>query len=382
MKQIAQAVFLLITATGLTIATAAEKPQAATPSPNGKPAVNLDDLFTKTVAKGKGFTITQSQLDDALVRAKGALAARGQTVPPARQSEFELQVLENLIRTKLILAEATDTDRKAGKERADKQYETILTNGSAAGVLDNQLKAAGLTRDEFRKQMDDQFTAEATLERVLNVKVTDADAKKYYEDNPGRFEVPEMVKITYLLISTRNPQTGEELSDSQKAEKKKLAEDVLKRARGGEDFNKLADEYTDDRMAKQNNNQLTFPRGNPRIPPEFEGAAFALKTNEISDVVSTSYGYYLIKLNEKLPAHKVEFDKAAENIKLLLTQQDIMKKLPDYIKKLKADAGVEILDPDLKAMEANAEATAPSAAAPGQNSTPEKMATPDTPDKQ
>ncbi|HKI69294.1 MAG TPA: hypothetical protein VKA67_06885, partial [Verrucomicrobiae bacterium] len=111
MKRIAQAVFLLIMIGGLMNVGAAERPQAANPSSNNQPAVNLDDLFTKPVAKGKGFTITQSQLDDALVRAKGALAARGQSVPPARQNQFEQQVLENLIRTRLILEKATAADR-------------------------------------------------------------------------------------------------------------------------------------------------------------------------------------------------------------------------------------------------------------------------------
>ncbi len=372
MKRIAQAVFLLITTAGLVTATAATPPQAINASTNSRPAVNLDDLFTKTVAKGKGFTITQSQLDDALVRAKGALAARGQGVPPSQQTRFEQQVLENMIRTKLILAEATDADRTIANERAAKQYEMILTNTGTAEALDNQLKAAGLTRDEFRKQMNDQFTSEATLERALKIKTTEADVKKYYEENPGRFEVPEMARITYLLISTRDPQTGAELPDDQKAEKHKLVEDILKRARAGEDFAKLADEYTDDRTAKQNNNQITFPRGNPRIPPEFEAAAFSLHTNQISDVVTTTYGYYLIKLNEMLPAHKIEFEKAADNIKALLTQQAILKQLPDYIKKLKAAAGVEILDPNLKLSETDTEAAVPPAAAPDKSAVPEK----------
>lgn len=85
--------------------------------------------------------------------------------------------------------------------------------------------------------------------------------------------------------------------------------------------------------------------------PEFEATAFSLGTNQVSDIVTTRFGYHVIKLSEKIPARKVEFDKAAADIKEGLTQQSLQKQFPDYLAKLKAEAGVEILDEKLKAQE-------------------------------
>jgi len=71
----------------------------------------------------------------------------------------------------------------------------------------------------------------------------------------------------------------------------------------------------------------------------------------VSDVVTTQFGYHIIKLSEKLPAKKVDFDKVSADIKDYLKQQQTQKQLPDYMSKLKKEAGLEILDEKLKPKE-------------------------------
>ena len=82
--------------------------------------------------------------------------------------------------------------------------------------------------------------------------------------------------------------------------------------------------------------------------PEVEAAAFAMGTNQIGDIVTSAYGYHIIKVLEKIPAHKIDFATAAPDIKNELAQQAIQEQFPDYIEKLRTEAGVEILDEDLK----------------------------------
>ena len=92
-------------------------------------------------------------------------------------------------------------------------------------------------------------------------------------------------------------------------------------------------------------------------------AAFSLAPNQISDVITTQFGYHIIKMIEKKAAKKVDYATAAADIKDGLGRMKIAKVAPAYIKNLRAEYKVEILDPGLKAMDQAAQDAAASAAA-------------------
>jgi parvulin-like peptidyl-prolyl isomerase len=178
------------------------------------------------------------------------------------------------------------------------------------------------------------------------VSVTDEDIKKYYEENPKLFEQKDMVKASHILFATRDFSTNTELPEDKKAAKRKLADEVLKRAKAGEDFRTLVKQFSDDVASRENNGEYVF--GRDQMVPEFESVAFAMSTNQISDIVTTRYGYHIIKVLEKLPARKIELAKVTPNVKEFLTQQALQKQIPAYIKRLKEEAGVQILEEKLK----------------------------------
>jgi len=325
----------------------------ADPSATNAPAKSGDKLAAlfddNVVVKGKGVEIKRSQFDDEVVRAKAQFAARGQNIAPEQMPLLEHQVLSGLIQLQLLESKATEADKAAGQVQAEKQLEDAKTHLGSDEAINRQLKLMGSTREQFVKQMAERGAAEAVVKRELKINVTDDDVKKYYEDNPAKFERPEMVRASHVLLATKDLAANTELSADQKAAKRKVAEDVLKRARAGEDFAKLAKEFSEDPGSKDKGGEYTFPRG--QMAAEFEAAAFSLGTNQISDIVMTQFGYHIIKVLERIPAKKMEFAKVAPDIKEALGQQAMREQLPVYIAQLKKDAGVQILDEKLKAEE-------------------------------
>lgn len=204
----------------------------------------------------------------------------------------------------------------------------------------------GITPEKFEARSLEDAVCEQVLEREVKsqINISDEEAKKYYEENGKDFEQPELAKGRHILLLTRDLKTREDFSANEKAERKAAIEGLRNRAKAGEDFTKLATEYSEHPAAKKNGGEFTIPRGSRE--PELEAAAFALGVNQISDVVTSPYGFHVIKLTEKVPAKKMEFAEVSKDIKDVLSLRAVKKQLPEYFEKLKKEANTEILAKD------------------------------------
>lgn len=317
-------------------------------------APRLEDLFPDTVvAKGKGVEIKRSRLDEAMAGMRATVIARGQQVTAADAPQIEKEAFDHLLEVQLLTGKATDSDKAKGAAEADKRLDLIRKKSMSEDALTAQLKTMNLTIDGLHARLAEEATAVQVLrDKVI---VSDADVKKFFDDNPAQFEEPEMVHGYHILILAVD-KTGTPLPEADNAAKKKTADSLLKRIKNGEDISKLAKDFSDDPSAKENNGEFTLPRG--RMPLEFASAAFSLQTNQVSDVVTSKLGYHIIKLIEKLPARKLEFAKVSPDIRNYLEMQEMQKILPDVSAKLQKEAGVQILDEELKKIEDTAAADA------------------------
>ncbi|MGD0206790.1 MAG: peptidylprolyl isomerase [Verrucomicrobiota bacterium] len=345
-------------------ANAATNAPASTATNDNSQAAMTALFGDPVIAKGNGFEIKRSELDGVMMGIKSTAAARGQTIPPAQLAQFEGQLLDRLIQDQLLLQKATDADRTNGVQKAGLQMNVLLERFGSQEALERQLKATGMTVAELRSKITQENTAQAVKIRELNITVTDGETKQFY-DNPTNladFEQPEMVHVRHILLMTMDPVTRTPLAADQQKAKQKQMDDLLKRIRGGADFAALAKQYSEDPGSKDNGGELpAFPRG--QMVPEFEAAAFSLTNNQVSDVVTSTYGYHVIKLLDKTPAKKVDYATVAPKIKDFLTQQKTEKLAPAYLEKLRKAADVQILDADLKAAAAAAAAAANAPAA-------------------
>ena len=321
----------------------------------------LASLFgDPVVAKGNGFEVKQSELDEMIASFKARAAAQGQAISPDQLLRIETMALDEFIGTKLLLQKATDADSAQGKKDADTYLAEVVKQAGSLEAVEQKLQASGKSLDDLRTKITKQATVTATLIRELGVVVTDAETKKYYEDHPADTEQPEQVHVRHILLFTVDPNTQEPLSDDVVKAKRKTIDDVLKRARSGEDFAALAKEKSEDTSSKDNGGEMpAFSHG--EMLPEFDAAAFSLTNNQISDVVTTKWGYHIIQLLDKIPAKKIDYATVADAIKNRLMQQKLAPLAPAYLDKLRKESDVEVIDPNLKASEEAEEAAATNA---------------------
>jgi peptidyl-prolyl cis-trans isomerase C len=304
------------------------------------------DLFEdKVVAKGKGIVIKESDLEEAFIGHKAAASAMGQPVPGMLDDRLMSQILDKMIATRVMLARATPQDRQDGKATADKMIADGREKAGNEGNYRRRLLAVGSSPEKYEAEILEQAIVQAVIERELGRKeiISDADVRKYYEENSERYQEPEKAKVQHILFATRRIPSGEILPEQERVAKKAAAERTVARARSGEDFTALVRELSDDPESKPRDGELTFPKGQGIVPPQFESAAFSLHVGKVSDPVLTVFGYHVIKLLEKIPPGMVPFEKVQDRIRMRLQREVVQKKLPDFIAQLRKEAGVEVL---------------------------------------
>jgi parvulin-like peptidyl-prolyl isomerase len=357
--------FSVVLAAGVLVAQATSQ-NATAPATDANPGAAMTALFgNPVIVKAKGFEIKRNDLDEVASAARANFAQANQPPP----SDLEITVLNQLIAIQTLSQTATPADQAAGKVDADRQYTNLLAQFPTPDDFARILKARGLTVDDLKSKALLEAVAKEALKRGLNINISDEDARSFYNDHAADFEQPEMVHARHILLMTIDPSTRAPLTTNTVAAKRKQIEDLRKRIVAGEDFAALAKQFSEDPGSKENGGELpNFARG--QMVAEFESAAFALGTNQVSDIVATMYGFHLIKVLEKIPAKKIDFATAESDIKDELAQRKIRQLAPDYIRKLRADQQVEILDAALKSQDEQAQAAASAAAAAAKPAAP------------
>ncbi len=128
--------------------------------------------------------------------------------------------------------------------------------------------------------------------------VNDQDLQTYYDQHRDEYRVPEQVKVSHILIKTPLPAPGAKEDEKAVADARAKAEGVLKELKAGGDFAKLAEKNSDDPGSAKSGGELGWI-GRGRTVPEFEKAAFSLAKGQTSDLVKSSYGFHIIRVEDK-----------------------------------------------------------------------------------
>ncbi len=292
----------------------------------------------EAAAQGPVAKVNGVPIDAIELRRARKVMLRGQEVPAGQQEAVDKQALEQLVSAELLYQAAAKVEVKD----LDKLVDEKVTQGKARFTNEKDFEKAIKDLEMDEKALRDYTRRDLLISKYIEssivpkIKVTEEDARKFYDQNPDKFTRDETVKASHILIGVEPNASAE---DKKKAREK--AEKLHKELVGGADFAKLAKDNSSCPSSQQGGDLGFFGKG--QMVPSFEKAAFALKPGEISDVVETQFGYHVIKVTEKKPADTVAFKDAKAKIEEYLKGQKINAAVGEYIAEAKKTAKIEIL---------------------------------------
>jgi parvulin-like peptidyl-prolyl isomerase len=282
----------------------------------------LDPAKVTVVATCNRFDVTAGEVLQMFCDSMGRQAEGLKSQDAQRVKTIIERAAVQIGERKLLFAEAVKAKKAASPEEIQKTLEAQYARAGGENPYLELLKTNGMSLDYVKKSIAEDLAIRSYLEAALaaNAEVSDAEVEKAYQED-------KTATVRHILLLTQGK------SSSEKAEIRKKMEGILARARKGEDFAALAQEYSEDPGSKDKGGLYEdFSRG--KMVKPFDDAAFSVPVGQISGIVETTFGYHILKIESRKKETR-PFD-------------EVKAELAAAIKGQKQDTGFDVLLTGLK----------------------------------
>ncbi len=292
-------------------------------------------LLDRVIATVNEEVITWSELMNVIsIEGRSFLKDIPKDLKKERIKELERPFLNNLVEMKLQLQEARKMGINVSNAELDNAISDIKTKfGMSEEVFMNSLRVEGLTMGDYRARLADQILLQKVVNFAVkvNIVVSDREIEEYYEANKENFTGKEKLRIRQIFFA--KPAEG-----SQKNNVEENARDVYQRIAAGDDFAKLASEFSEGPTRQYGGDLGYISRG--IILKEVEDEAFALTIGEVSKPFWSPAGLHIIKLEDKVEGGSLE--KVRDKVKDIIYKQTFEANYNSWRTGLRENAYVEI----------------------------------------
>lgn len=222
------------------------------------------------------------------------------------------RLFDNFIEEKILLQAAKDKNMSLTWEEK-KEYLAKLRNESWSEV-----RKAPVGEVETKDLFDRLLVEKYTYELVRDIDVNEDEIKEYYESHKREFLKPERVEVSQILLGAENK-----------------AIEVLEKLKEAnqEEFKKVAKNASIGVEASKEGKMGLFEMG--ELPFEMEKVVFSLKEGELSQVVESSYGYHIFRLDKRYEPELVSLEEASSSIRIEVLDQKIKQFIIQHVEDLK-----------------------------------------------
>ncbi len=274
-----------------TIVAAQQSASEVTATPT-RATSNTGQKLDRVVAVVNDGIVLESELEEQALLIAERLRQQGLELPPP--AVLRQQVLERLILQEIQMQRA----RRAGIRIGDEQLNAALAdvaqrNGLQLAQLPEALASQGIDYASYRDSLRRELTLQILRQRdvIQRINVSPRELEQYLEKQKSRPSELNEYNLSHILIAVPQAATPQQLDEAARR-----AREVVERARGGEDFARLAVAYSNSQTALDGGN-LGWRRG-PEIPTVLADLVVGLKPGEVSEPLRTPTGYHIVRLNE------------------------------------------------------------------------------------
>jgi foldase protein PrsA len=290
----------------------------------------LDPGTNTILVSAKKFEITAGEVIQTIQNNIGNRSAQLKQFDAARLKQvLELNAVQ-LAERRLLLDAAAAAKTVVSPEELDKALQEQYSRAGDEKKFQEVLASNGISFDYVKSSVQANLLIDKYLNGAMAAQssATDDEIQKAYQQD-------KTASVRHILLLTQGK------SDQEKQAIRKKMEEILARARRGEDFAGLAKEYSEDPGSK-NNGGLYENFGRGQMVKPFEEAAFSVPVGQISDIVETQYGYHIIQvLDRKKESRPLE--EVRPELEAQIKQAKKGEAYQALMTKLKKDAGFKII---------------------------------------
>ena len=220
------------------------------------------------------------------------------------KTKIKMQILESLIKDQLLIGEAERRELSISSEELQKDLDSFKKLYQSEEAWEKALQERGITIQDWENKRRTELLTQK-LVSVITDSVTppaEEEVEKYYNAHRQQFVQPEQIRVRQIVTDS--------LDKAQSVRKKILV---------GEKFEDLAEKYSLSPDRKKGGDLGFFSRGN--MPKEFDVACFNLKSGEVSEVVSSTYGYHIFQLTDRKPPAQLSLEAIKEKVMRQMTNE-------------------------------------------------------------
>ena len=286
-----------------------------------------DSVPSNSVAVVGDQSIPKSEFDDLITYAQRSYEAQKRPFPKVGTPEYVQlrdQAMTFLIQRTQFEVKADELDVDVSDEAVDKRIDQYIKERHQGDQkkFDAELKSQGLSSEQARDIIRANLVQEAIFNKVTkDVKVTDEQAKAYFDKNKAQYGTPETRAVRHVLV---------------KPNQKALADDLYAQLKAGGNWNAIAKKYSQDPASKNQGGKMTATKG--QLVPEFEQTAFTIGDNGISKPVKTQYGWHIIQaLGPVKKSQSTPYAQVQPAIKQQLLQENRNKEMEKWVADMRKD---------------------------------------------